>query len=118
MYLSHCVVNSRNKTVLYNGKVRLRNGAYPSLGRIEVYCSGLWGVVCGDIRKEEADKVCRQLGYTGADRFGFKLRFVQAEILSVINNCSFLELTETFELLVAINIDKIPIFLFHALIQE
>ena len=67
-------MHSRNKTVLYNGKVRLQNGAYPSLGRVEVYCTGQWGVVCGDIGQEEADKVCRQLGYTGADRFGFKLR--------------------------------------------
>ena len=58
--------------VLYNGKVRLQNGAYPSLGRVPLY----WAVGCGVWRhgQEEADKVCRQLGYTGADRFGFKLR--------------------------------------------
>ena len=67
--------------MLYNGKVRLQNGAYPSVGRVEVYCSGQWGVVCGEIEKKEADKVCRQLGYTGAERFGFRLRFVQAIVL-------------------------------------
>ena len=57
----------------------------------QVYCTGQWGVVCGDIGQEEADKVCRQLGYTGADRFGFKLRWVwyQPFWIGVILTCKY-----------------------------
>ena len=51
--------------------VRLRDGAFPSEGRVEVYCSGQWEAVCNqlDFQQAEADAVCRELGYTEAVGF-------------------------------------------------
>ena len=45
-------------------------GSYPSQGLVEVYCNGQWGTICDDqFGQEEADTVCRQLGYTEADQY-------------------------------------------------
>lgn len=51
--------------------VRLSGGAFQSEGRVEVYCSGQWVAVCDqlDFQQDEADAVCRQLGYTEAAGF-------------------------------------------------
>ncbi|XP_071480452.1 scavenger receptor cysteine-rich domain-containing group B protein-like [Diadema antillarum] len=49
------------------GEVRLLNSRTPNDGLVEVYRSGRWGSVLGDIWDiVDADVVCRQLGYRGA----------------------------------------------------
>ncbi len=46
--------------------VRLRGGSGPHEGRLEVYVNNKWGTVAaGFVRSNEAEVVCRQLGYTG-----------------------------------------------------
>ena len=61
-----------------DGATRLVTERFPSLndpgkpaGRLEIYYSGHWGTVCGDLfSTNNADVVCKQLGYTRADRYG------------------------------------------------
>ena len=58
-----------------NGAVRLyRNGLSSidySSGIVQVYYNGQWGYICDDFNfgLDEADVVCRQLGYTGASHY-------------------------------------------------
>ena len=53
----------------YSGMVRLQNGPYAGVGRVEVYCNGQWGAICYDsgFNDNAANTVCTQLGYTNAD---------------------------------------------------
>ena len=49
------------------GSVRLRGGAFPSEGRVEVHDGTQWGVICElGWSLREANVVCRQLGYGSA----------------------------------------------------
>ena len=53
------------------GYIRLEDGQYPSEGRVEIFFYGRWGTVCNErFGQNEADTVCRQLGYTNAASFG------------------------------------------------
>ena len=53
----------------YDTQVRLRGGAYPSSGTLEVYLNNQWGTVCYfdlEFTTYAADTACRQLGYTNS----------------------------------------------------
>ncbi|XP_071480643.1 scavenger receptor cysteine-rich domain superfamily protein-like [Diadema antillarum] len=48
--------------------VRLVNGSVDSEGRVEVFLDNTWGAICDNLwGPEDAEVVCKQLGYVGAD---------------------------------------------------
>ena len=50
--------------------LRLQGGVYPSQGRLEFSCGSDWWPVCSDgITDDEADWICRRLGYTEASSY-------------------------------------------------
>ena len=72
----------------YKGQVRLQDGDYPSQGRVEIFCNEKWGTVCGSFGQDEANTVCRQLGYTRSERFRFHLKYVAKRQEKHTSSCS------------------------------
>ncbi len=71
-------------TYAFAGKVRLAGKTeYTGTGRVEVYCNGEWGLVCNTgFNSNDANTVCRQLGYTVANDHGGNYGYVL--LLSVL----------------------------------
>ena len=64
------IVTSRLWDNPYTGMVRLTNGSFSNEGLVEVYCNGQWGTVCDDgFSSDDADTVCKQLGYSRAENY-------------------------------------------------
>lgn len=54
----------------FAGQVRLQGGDTPSEGLVEIYCNGQWGTVCAEgFEPDDAQTVCRQLGYSDQVNF-------------------------------------------------
>ncbi len=55
----------------YTGQIRLRGGDYPSEGRVEMYVYGVWSSLYAASTNDydDANVICKQLGYTGADYY-------------------------------------------------
>ena len=73
--IERCIGMADNKP-LANGAVRLwrfgsTSPSYTS-GIVQVYHNSIWGNIRndGDFRQEEADVICKQLGYLGSSTFG------------------------------------------------
>ncbi|PIK53454.1 putative deleted in malignant brain tumors 1 protein isoform X1 [Apostichopus japonicus] len=52
------------------GRVRLADGSVPTEGRVEIFYNNEWGTICDDHwQREDAEVICRQLGYSDVDEF-------------------------------------------------
>ena len=77
--------------------VRLLGGSNPFEGRVELFLQGQWGTVCNDgWSTEEANVICRQLGYPSATRAwqGARLRPETGPTLNVSCNGTELSIDE------------------------
>lgn len=51
------------------GELRLRDGEAPRKGRLEIFHHDAWGTICDStFDLDDANVVCRQLGFPGADK--------------------------------------------------
>ena len=70
MSLFNIAVSTRIWSSPYSGQIRLTDGGSVNKGLVEVYCRGQWGTVCDDsFGPNDANTVCRQLGYDRAFAF-------------------------------------------------
>ncbi len=65
--LSKCARDTHTRISVSHDLVRLVSGNGPNEGRVEVFHDGVWGTVCDDHWSiEDAEVVCRELGYQRA----------------------------------------------------
>ncbi|XP_041483702.1 scavenger receptor cysteine-rich domain superfamily protein-like isoform X1 [Lytechinus variegatus] len=77
-----------------DGDVRLRDGHKPGEGRVEVFYQGEWGTLCDDgFDLADANVICRQLGYSSANRSHCCAHFTHGEGPILLDDlaCSGLE---------------------------
>ncbi|XP_071841004.1 scavenger receptor cysteine-rich domain-containing group B protein-like isoform X2 [Apostichopus japonicus] len=70
----HNCVNSEEAGVICGSEeydnVRLADGSVPTEGRVEIFYNNEWGTICDDHwQREDAEVICRQLGYSDVDEF-------------------------------------------------
>ncbi|XP_071480635.1 scavenger receptor cysteine-rich domain-containing group B protein-like [Diadema antillarum] len=62
------VIGSQAENTTVPWSVRLVDGRVDSEGRVEVFLDDTWGAICDNLwGPEDAEVVCKQLGYIGAD---------------------------------------------------
>ncbi|XP_071841195.1 neurotrypsin-like [Apostichopus japonicus] len=58
------------------GRVRLADGSVPTEGRVEIFYNNEWRTICDDHwQREDAEVICRQLGYSDVDELYDKAYF-------------------------------------------
>ena len=67
--------------------VRLVGGPNDASGRVEVSYKGFWGTVCDDdFDMDDANVVCRQLGFQGASNYYEEAHFGEGSGLIVLDD--------------------------------
>lgn len=68
----------------YPGMIRLQGGPHSNIGHVQVYCNGHWGAVCSNgFDNDDADTVCKQLGYDFSFNYGSSVLYVS--LLNFLN---------------------------------
>ena len=78
----------------HEGEVQLVNGSVPNEGRVEVCVDSVWGTICNDRwGSDDAEVVCRQLGYRTNGRLTIHVVIMQSLTVdhAVQESCTILQ---------------------------
>lgn len=71
-----CYIALVPKTLAYFQSIRLVDGGSDNEGRVEILYDHTWGTMCDDdFKMNEANVICRMLGYTGAELYAGRAYF-------------------------------------------